>query len=155
MAVQIVFDSASFRLQYKEFSDETQYPNALIEAYWDMASEFVTVDGSPFAAIQGKGWTVVLNMLTAHIMKLAMAAADSAAQGTPGGQVGFMTSASVGEVSVSTLAPPVKNGWQWWLCQTPYGSALWALLAVKSVGGLVVPGLPERQGFRKIGGVFF
>jgi hypothetical protein len=96
--------------------------------------------------------------LTAHLLALGtMQTAGAGGQGQSAGGVqgGFITSATVGEVSVAKLAPPATNGWQWWLASTPYGQALWALLSVKAVGGFAIGGLPEREGFRKVGGVFF
>jgi hypothetical protein len=51
-------------------------------------------------------------------------------------------------------APPAANAWQYWLNTSPYGMQLLALLQAKGVGGLYVGGLPERDAFRKVYGVF-
>lgn len=65
-----------------------------------------------------------------------------------------MTSASEGSVSVGMMAPPAKNGWQFWLSSTPYGVQLGALLGVASAGGVFIGGSEERAAFRKAGGVW-
>lgn len=152
----MAYDDVLFRVQFPEFTDPTKYPAPMLTMYWSMASRFLAVDGSPCAMLSGDDAALALNMMTGHILALWKMNADSAAGGNPGSeQGGFETSASIGEISVSKLAPPVKGAWDWWLAQTPYGQMLWAFLSVMSVGGLSVGGLPEREGFRKVGGVFF
>ncbi|AWN08514.1 virion structural protein [Xanthomonas phage XcP1] len=146
------YDDAIFRKQFPMFADETKYPEALASAYWDMASEFMKFENSPCAMISGKGAQLAMNYLTAHLMTLGLNASSE----DPGAsQGGFETSAAIDKISVSMLAPPADNMWKWWLAQSPFGQSLSALLYVKSVGGLSVGGLPERKGFRKVGGVFY
>lgn len=149
-----MYDDALFRAQFPEFADTTKYPAALLSAYWSMATSFITASGSPCGALGASGLPLALNYMTAHLYVLAQL--QAAAAGGPGSsQGGFETSASIGEVSVATMAPPAATMWQWWLAQTAYGQALAALLSVLAVGGTSVGGLPERYGFRKVGGVFF
>lgn len=152
----LTFDVDLFRQQFPEFADTTTYPTPMLQMYWTLANQFIATDGGPCAMLEGDSAALALNMMTAHILSLWKQNADAAGGAGAGtDQGGFQTSASIGEISVSKLAPPVKGAWDWWLAQTPYGQALWALLGVKSVGGLSVGGLPEREGFRKIGGVFW
>lgn len=151
------YNDELFRLQFPAFADKTKFPEPMIQLYWNMAMQFCTLDGSPYATINGDTYILVMNMLTAHLLQLGTqqkkgAGGASASGGNGGG--GFTTSATIGEVSVAKLAPPVKDGWEWWLAQTTYGQMLWAMLDLKAVGGFSVGGLPEREGFRKIGGLF-
>lgn len=148
------YDDANFRAQFPEFSDTAKYPEATIQIFWNIAIEFISDSDSPCSILRGNTRRAALNMLTAHLMVLSSQAAQGPA-GAGQSQGGYETSATIGDVSVSRMQPPVKNGWQFWLSQTPYGQQLWALLSLKAVGGWSVGGLPERTGFRKIGGVFF
>lgn len=149
-----VYNDEIFRAQFPEFADTTKYPAAQISAYWSMASLFISSDDCPYNSLSGDRLVAALNMLTAHLLMLGIQART--ASGTVSGKSGgFTTSASVGEVSVAKLAPPVSDGWQFWLAGTPYGQMLWALLSMLSVGGFSVGGLPEREAYRKVGGVFW
>jgi len=146
------YDDALFSTQFPEFTDTTAYPAILIGGYFAMAQLFITTEGCPFDALQGAQLALALNQMTAHLLVLGKQAATAAPESNQGG---FETSASIGEISVQKLAPPVKDGWDYWLYSTPYGQMLLALLSVMAVGGLSVGGLSERTSFRKAGGVFF
>ncbi|ABL96846.1 hypothetical protein BcepF1.115 [Burkholderia phage BcepF1] len=148
-----VYNDGLFRIMYPEFADQEKYPPEVIEIYYDTATLFITGSMFPCAALSGKQLVGALNMLTAHLMSLSMQRSQTAL-GATNDQGGYTLSATIGEVSVSKMAPPAKDGWEFWLAQTPYGQALWALLKMLSVGGFAIGGLPERTGFRKVGGVF-
>ncbi len=149
------YDDALFRKQFPEFSDTTAYPTDLLELYWATAREFIGTKDSPCNVLSGSTLALVLNYMTAHLLVLGRQAAQGGPAGAGSSQGGFVTSSSIDKISVSTLAPPAKDGWEWWLAQTTYGQTIWALLKIKAVGGLSVGGLPERGSFRKVGGVFF
>jgi hypothetical protein len=154
----VTLDIAKFRVLFPAYKDPVAYPDLMIEMYWELATQFISADDCPYRTLSGKVLETCLYYLTAHLLALGtMQTAGAGGQGQSAGGVqgGFITSATVGEVSVAKLAPPATNGWQWWLASTPYGQALWALLSVKAVGGFAIGGLPEREGFRKVGGVFF
>lgn len=151
-----IYNDDLFRKQFPEFASEIKYPEPILSMYWDTASMFVSADDCPYNVLAGKRLAVILNYVTAHLLTIGLQAADAAKTG--GGQSsmgGFTTSASIGEVSVSKLAPPAADGWQWWLASTSYGQSLWAMLEVLAVGGMSIGGLPERQSFRKSGGIFW
>lgn len=147
------YDDALFRAQFPEFADTTKYPELLISAYFSMAELFIGTAGSPFCVLNGDRLSLVLNQMTAHLLVLGK---QALASGSPeSNQGGFTTSSSIGEISVAKLAPPVKDAWDFWLYQTPYGQAMMALLSVLAVGGLSIGGIAERSSFRKAGGVFW
>lgn len=148
------FDEANFRAMFPEFSDAAVYPSAVLAGYWSMAGLFISSSECPYSTLSGDQRAAALNMLTAHLLMLGIQARTKSGL-VSGKSGGFTTSASVGEVSVAKLAPPVSDGWQFWLSGTPYGQMLWALLSMLSVGGFAIGGLPEREGYRKVGGVFF
>lgn len=146
------FDIALFRTQFPEFADVTKYPDVLLSNYFAMASTFIETQDSPCAMLTGNQKMLALNQMTAHLLVLG----QQAATGSPASnQGGFEISASIGEISVSKMSPPVKGAWDFWLYQSAYGQALMALLSVMSTGGFSMGGLSERDSFRKAGGVFF
>jgi len=151
------YDDASFRLMFPAYADPVKYPTATIAAYWNMATLFISATDCPYNTLSGETLQAALNMLCAHLLFLAgqAATATGASSAATTKMGGFTTSASVGEVSVAKLAPPATNAWQWWLAGSPGGQMLWALLSLLAVGGFTVGGLPEREGFRKAGGVFW
>ncbi len=144
MAV-ITFDVAAFRAAFPAFADPQKYPDATLEGYWDAACCYISP--TDYGYLHGDCRARALNLMTAHLTQLS----TMAASGQP---TGVGQSATVGQVSVSMVPPPIKNGFQYWLASTPYGMQLWALLRVKSVGGLSIGGLPEKSAFRKVGGIF-
>jgi hypothetical protein len=142
----IVFDVAAFRVAFPAFANETTYPDATLQAYCDAACCYISPED--YGWLNGDCRARALNLMTAHLAMLSSMIANRQPAG-----VGI--SATVGDVSVSMMPPPVKTAFQYWLATTPYGTQLWALLNVKGVGGLYVGGLPEKSAFRKVGGRFF
>jgi hypothetical protein len=148
----MAYNDPAFRAQFAEFADPTAYPAITISNSYFTATAFINDVNSPCRTLRGNALVVAMNYLTAHLLYLSLTATNAVSPVYNGG--GMVTSASIGEISATKLAPPVEDGWQYWLASSPYGQALWALLKLKSVGGTAVNGLPERTGFRKIGGVF-
>lgn len=149
------YNDANFRQLFKAFSDSTLWPEPTLQMYWAVASDYISTKDSQCNMLNGASLQLALDLMCAHLTTLFNADANNAAAGeSPGQAVGIETSASIGAVSVSNLPPPVKDAWDYWLNQTSYGQQLLALLKIKSVGGFSVGGLPERQAFRKSGGVF-
>lgn len=134
------FDVAAFRAEFTQFAGNPP-SDATLQSYFNTAGSYVT--NSNYGWLNGIDRALALNLMTAHIAALmALAAA-------PGGSTpGVVTGATIDKISVTLEPPPTKNGWQYWLAQTPYGQMLWALLTVKSTGGFFVGGSPTRAGFR-------
>jgi len=142
---EILFDATLLRAQFPAFANTTTYPDALLEAYWDQATNFIDI--CDYGMLAGKSRVFAINMMACHLIKIA-------ANMQRNKQGGFVSSSTIDKVSVQKLAPPVANQWQWWLNQTPYGQQLLALLQVHTVGGIYVGGAPESGAFRKVGGFF-
>lgn len=150
-----MFDYNLFIQQFPEFADAS-YPETLVNMYAGVAGNFIAQDGAPCGMLSGDSLTYATNLMTAHVIAMGKAASDSMAGGQAE-QGGFVTSAGMGGISVSRLAPPTTGAWSYWLAQTTYGQSLWALLSVLSVGGIAVGGnceSPESASFRRAGGVF-
>lgn len=144
----ITFDPAVFRVLFPQFADETAFPDVKLQANFDMATAYVSPDtygDMPLAAR-----AQALNLMTAHLLALGVIIA----QNNYSGQVGVVSGAGVGDISISLQPPPQRSQWQWWLNTTPYGAQLVGLLDAQSVGGFFVGGLPERAAFRRVGGGF-
>lgn len=142
-----ILDIPTFRLLFPVYTDATKYPDAYIQAQWNMAVSYMgDVDGCLFG---GPELQSALNLMTAHLMwiNVMLAAGQS--------QISVTIGATIDKVTVSAAPPPFKDGWQWWLSTTPYGAQLWALLRLKSAGGWYFGGRPERVAFRKVGGRFW
>ncbi|AAT37727.1 virion structural protein [Burkholderia phage BcepB1A] len=140
-------DITKFRALFPEFNNDVKYPDALLEQWYAVAGEYLGLTDYA-CGLNGNTLDLALMQLTAHLMKSATILSSN--KGAPM----VMTSATIDKVSISTLAPPIKNGWQYWLSTTPYGQMLWALLSMRSSGGFVYGGSPELSGYRRIGGVF-
>lgn len=139
MANPHVLDIAQFRVIFPEFASVVAFPDAVLQAFWDVGVTYLgAYDG---CLLSGDPRQNALNYMTAHLLKLSVMA--QAGQ-TPA----IVTQATIDKVTVSLAEPPTKSGWAWWLCLTPYGVALWALLSVKSAGGFYVGGSLARAGFR-------
>lgn len=141
----ITFDVAQFRLAFPAFASAVTYPSPVLAAYWDAATCYIS--DSDWGYLRGDCRRQALNLLTAHLTQTGYAAAAGQSQGT-------VITSTVDKITVTLLAPPVRNGWQFWLTSSPYGVRLWALLTVRSVGGFMVGGSNERGAFRKAGGNF-
>lgn len=140
-------DIPAFRSLFPVFADATKYPDALITLWWETATTYLG-DTDVCNGLEGATLDLALMQLTAHLMWSA-----TLLSGNKGAPM-VMTSATIDKVSVSTMPPPARDGWSYWLNTTPYGMMLWALLSMKSAGGWTYGGSPELSGIRKIGGIF-
>lgn len=151
----MILDYAQFRQRFPEFADTAKFPDTTLEIFWIMAGDFMDSTDSPCRILSGDKLVLARQYLTAHLLSIATNQKNDAANGGGADQGGFVTGATIGDITVNKLAPPVKDGWEYWLSGTPYGSALWALLKLLAVGGIALGGLPERDAFRKVDGTFW
>lgn len=138
-------DIAKFRDLFTAMADEDFFPSETIKLNFEMAKCYLT-EGR---RLRGDCYETAIYLLTAHLVWSGHLITSG--QST----VGIVTGASISKVSVSITPPPARSGWQFWLNTTPYGIQLWALLSIKAAGGWSVGGLPERNAFKKVNGVFF
>ena len=136
----LTFDVTSFRAQFPAFMNPTMFPDATLQLYWNNATAYVSDVGN-FGRLQGTDRQLALNLMTAHLTAISVLIAN--------GQIPNIVDAStIDKISVTLLPPPVKTEWQWWLCTTPYGQSLLALLQGRSIGGYFVGGSPQRAAFQ-------
>jgi hypothetical protein len=140
------FNYSEFVLQFPAYA--TAPPESQLQAYFALATNFVNPNDNWCGGLNDGSLDYALNCLVAHyayINDLISMGQNSV----------IVTSSTVDKVSVSLLAPPVKDFFQYWLATSPYGKQLLALLRVKAAGGWYVSkGLTERRAFRKVGGTF-
>ena len=146
------FNVDKFTALFPEFGDASKFPPVRIEIFWDLAGDFVSENGCPFSTLRGKRAETVRYYFTAHLLTLSTLQQEFEVGEEQGG---FVQSATIDNITVNKLAPPASDMWGWWMAQTPYGQFILSLLEALSVGGLSVGGLPEREAYRKVGGVFF
>ena len=146
MATHNVLDIPAFRIAYPAFADVVKFPDVMLNAMYQNAGNYISQNDSA-SGLNGAMLDYALQLMTAHLLQSSVLIAS--------GQTSvIITSSSVGSVSVSTMPPPVKSAFGFWLATTAYGQQLRAMLTVQSVGGWSVGGSPERSAFRKVGGIF-
>lgn len=141
----LTFDYAEFVANpiFAQYSNPVLYPEAVIQAYWNNAINYISNIGN-FGAIQGAQRQNAIDLMTAHLMFLSGLAQS--------GQVpGLVQTATIDKVSVGLTPPPLPNQFQWWMNLSPYGQMLLAMLQANSVGGWYVGGSPVRAGFLNSG----
>jgi hypothetical protein len=141
----MAFNDAAFRAQFPAFADAVAFPSVSLSGNWTMGTAYLNNQASAV-------WTAAQaqlgnDLMAAHLTQLFCAIGA-------GGIAGVVTGATEGSVSITIAPPPTKNGFQYWLAQTPYGQQIWALLMVVANVGLFFGGSLERSAFRKAGGRF-
>jgi hypothetical protein len=111
-----VFDYAAWTARYPEMGAVGSTQAALF-----FAEAGLYLDSSDTSPVPVGPRLMLLNMLTAHIASLSGALQPT---GVPSGQVGAVSSASEGSVSVS-FDTGLMPGTAQWYRQTPYGLSFW------------------------------
>lgn len=141
MAEIITFDVEEFRAAYPAFANETTFPDATLQQWWDTATCYISDEN--YGCLRDACRRLAINLMTAHLTALSVLIAA--------GSTGTITqSATIDKITVTNTPPPVtdnNNQFNWWLSTTPYGAQLLALLQVQSVGGFYVGGSPVRDSF--------
>lgn len=134
-----VLDVPTFRVTYPAFANATSFPDDTLLSYFDTSGYYIANENYGYLA--GDARYKALTLMTAHLAAISVMIASGQ---TPG----LVQSSGVDKISVSLTPPPVDTQFQWWLCLTPYGQQLHALLSVNSAGGFFVGGGDTRNGFR-------
>lgn len=135
-------DIELFRQRFPYFASDILWPDTAVEAQYGMVECYL----SPYCQECSE---LMEQLMTAHLLIINGSGAMPGVTHT-----GTVTSASVGGVSVGISGPTSWSSFSGWLAKTPYGEQLRAILRKQVAGGLYVGGLPERRGFRKLGGGF-
>lgn len=139
----LVFDYGTFIVQFPAYSNATTYPEATLQMYWDIGTNFVS-NNTVCAVMNVAAQTYALNLMTAHLAYINDLIAS--------GQIpALMQNATIDKVAVTLTPPPVPNQFAWWMNLSPYGQQLYSLLQVSSVGGFYIGGSPTRFGVSTLG----
>ncbi len=142
--MSIDLDITAFRANFPLYADSTVYTDMLLEVQYDVGRCYIADNDCTMGE---KCREYALQAMLAHLLYIRD-------QVNSGNNVGVITQASEGDVSVSLASPVVDDEWHYWFNSSPFGRELIALLGVQSVGGFYVGGSPERGAFRKANGVF-
>ena len=128
---EIVISAEEFRAAFPEFSDVTKYPDAMVNSCLTWAGYYVSTSKSGHINIERR--TLMIELMAAHILFLrsqTVSATGGTASSSGGGSTvsGQVVSATIGDVSVSVVAPKNADELSYWLNQTPYGQQFLALL---------------------------
>lgn len=137
----MTFDIAAFQAAFPAFAST---PDAAIQVWVNIVAESSMGDWFSSAPLTQQ------QLIVAHVGYLLTNA--STLSDSQGG--GAVVSASEGSVSASFVAPPVRDGLEYYLSGSAYGQMLWAMLRVSAAGGVNIGGLPERRAYRKVYGTF-
>ncbi len=140
----MILDLTTFRANFPLYADDTTYTDMTLESKYEIGKCFIADTDSTFPEACRE---YALQLMLAHLVYCSD-------QSNAGNNSGVIQSASEGDVSVSFAVPDINDPWHNWFNLSPFGKELLAMLSAQSVGGFYVGGLPERKGFRKIGGVF-
>ena len=134
----------TFRVNFSLYADEVKYTDELLNAQYEIGKCYVADNDCVMAETCRE---YALQAMLAHLLYIRD-------QVNGGNNIGVITQASEGDVSVSLATPLVEDEWHYWFNSSPFGRELIALLGVQSVGGFYAGGNNERGAFRKAGGVF-
>lgn len=141
------FDDANFRNQFPQFENSTDFKAAQLQMWWTMGTSYINIYNNRPWNLRSGQLQLALDLMCAHL-------GASFSLINNGETSSIVNGATEGSVSISLTPPPAASSFGWWLSTTPYGVQLRALLKTVANVGLYVGGLPERSGFRKIGGIF-
>lgn len=137
---RIVLTVEEFRELIPFYKDTSKYSDEDIQAFINIAGCYISTYNEN-CILKCKCRTVAIANMVAHLYTLYLKAKNG------GGQLaaaGLVTSATIDKISVQTAVPTNANLYEWWLTQTPYGAAYYALLYSKGPVGFYVGGIGER-----------
>lgn len=140
----IDLDIQTFRVNFSLYAGEVQHTDTLLLAQYEIGKCYIADNECTMAEACRE---YALQAMLAHLLYIRD-------QVNSGNNIGVITQASEGDVSVSLATPVVDDEWHYWFNSSPFGRELVALLGVQSVGGFYAGGNPERRAFRKAGGIF-
>lgn len=135
---------AEFRVNFPPYASDTDYPDSLLNAQYEIGKCYISDND---CTLPESCREYALQLMLAHLLYIRD-------QVNSGNNVGIVTSATEGKVSVSLAEPPSSDIFSYWFNTSPYGKELLTMLSIQSAGGFYVSGWPERRGFRKINGAF-
>ena len=131
-AVTVTYEG--FIATFDEFSDTTEYPVTVVNAYLVIAQNYISAVNS--TALKDDAREYAIYLMTAHLLTLKKRRDSESSTG--GYSAGYEISATTQDVSVSLAAPVSKTMRERWFDLTGYGLELWALLGMKAAVPMLV-----------------
>jgi hypothetical protein len=123
-------DITAFRSAFPEFTDETKYPDAMLEFWYGIGETLLNADRWDSLLTQG------LYLYVAHNASLQSTDVSNAEKGrTPGNTAGVITNKGVGGVSISYDAGSSFFNDAGNFNMTKYGRDYWQLAMIVGTGG--------------------
>lgn len=136
MSATITVTVADFRTDFPEFSDTTRYPDSELQTF--ITQSMCYVSNVNYGVLRNNCRKLAIELMVAHLQTLQ----DRITSGQNAtGQIG---STSIDSVSVSIIAPPNKDQFDYWLGLTPYGQRYLMLLLAHAPAGLYFGGSFQR-----------
>lgn len=130
----MTLDIPTFRALFSEYSDETLYPDAKLNQWYEIGKCYLK-DNDCVLPDECRGHALMA--MLAHLLYIQD-------QIDNGNVARVITSATEGEVSVSLSEPPMSSNFSYWLNCSPYGPQVLVMLEVNfGGGGWVGDGLPR------------
>lgn len=130
-----------FIATFNEFSNIEEYPQLTVTSYIEVATSYIPTKN--MGSLKNNARVYAIYLMTAHLLTLRKQIQNNVGEkGTT--QIGFETSASIGDVSVSMQMPNNKNQLDYWFSLTGYGLELRALLSLKACTPTTIGGKFSR-----------
>ena len=142
---EVTVTVAEWRQAMPEFSSATVYPDAYMQRFLTQATMYISKKNF---RIRPEVRVLAIEYMASHLLTLAAVDAAGNANSNAETAGSIVTSASVDNVSISTLAPIAKDAFEQWIQSTPYGKAYWALLTANNPTGVFYVGTPRLHGIR-------
>lgn len=122
----VIFDAAAFVLRFPFFAAYNTATPAGLQMFFNEATLLLNNTSASLVKDETER-AMLLNLITAHIALINGVAAPGGA-GSTAGQVGRVSSATEGSVSVSLDMGAAYASAAWWM-QSSYGAQYWAMTA--------------------------
>lgn len=136
MATEICVTIDEFRADFPEFADESVYTTSALYNLLQQATCYI--HNVNYGTLQNKCRKLGIELMLAHLQALKNKIASGQ---NSTNQIG---STSIDSVSVSLVAPPNRNQFEYWLSLTPYGQQYLMLLEAHAPAGLYFGGSFQR-----------
>ena len=137
----VIFDYSGYinNPQFALYSDPTNYPQSLLQSYWDNATNYISNANWGYINYDQREYAIQLMM--SHLLYLTNLintgnGFGTGSGGAPGTVPYQMQSAQIDKINVTVTPPPNPNQFQWWLGTSPFGQQLLAMQINSMTGPL-------------------
>ena len=145
----VVLDIPTFRADFLAFTDETAYPDVLLNTQWQFVTCMMSDTIYSICLFDETCLENALYLMLAHLLYMNNKAVK-------GKQAGYKISATTDKIAVTFQNVPIRTGnyFAIFLNQSIYGQQLLAMIHTAKAGGMYVGGVPNSQAFRGFAGYY-